>query len=122
MKVLDKKRVAMASHSKRDTMQDEIELLSQIEHPNIVLMEEVFETDKELFLILELVTGGELFDRIVSRGRLAEREARPLFRQMVSAVKYLHNKGIAHRDLKVQKQKNKTIFLLLLYCFLTLLV
>jgi serine/threonine protein kinase len=100
MKVLDKKRVAMSSHSKRDAIQDEIELLSQIDHPHIVLMEEVFETDKELFLILELVTGGELFDRIVTSGRLQERQARPLFRQMVSAVKYLHNKGIAHRDLK----------------------
>jgi serine/threonine-protein kinase Chk2 len=100
MKVLDKKKVAMSSHSKRDTMQDEIELLSQIDHPHIVFMEEVFETDKELFLVLELVTGGELFDRIVTSGRLTERQARPLFRQMVSAVKYLHNKGIAHRDLK----------------------
>lgn len=100
MKVLDKKRVAMSSHSKRDTMQSEIELLSQIDHPHIVLMEEVFETDKELYLILELVTGGELFDRIVTSGRLQEREARPLFRQMLSAVKYLHSKGIAHRDLK----------------------
>lgn len=90
----------MASHSTRDTLQDEIELLAQIDHPHIVRMEEVdfffffavlarnfgffhsinidkvFETDKELFVILELVTGGELFDKIVEKGRLAERETR----------------------------------------------
>ena len=50
--------------------------MSQIDHPNVVHMEEVFETDKELFVILELVTGGELFDKIVEKTRLTEREAR----------------------------------------------
>lgn len=69
-------------------------------HKNIVKLIEIFESDEYLFLVMELTTGGELFDRIVAKGCYTEREASQLVRQIVEAIKYLHSIGICHRDLK----------------------
>ncbi|XP_028513870.1 MAP/microtubule affinity-regulating kinase 3 isoform X2 [Exaiptasia diaphana] len=72
------------------------------DHPNIVKLYEVIETDKTLYLIMEYASGGEVFDYLVAHGRMKEKEARAKFRQIVSAVQYCHQKHVIHRDLKAE--------------------
>ena len=81
-------------------LHNETEILKRVNHKNIVKLIEIFESDEYLFLVMELTTGGELFDRIVAKGCYTEREASQLVRQIVEAIKYLHSIGICHRDLK----------------------
>ncbi|KAM3936788.1 calcium/calmodulin-dependent protein kinase type IV-like [Leptodactylus fuscus] len=78
----------------------EIGVLIRLSHPNIIKLKEIFETPSEIILILELVTGGELFDRIVERGYYSEKDAASVIQQILEAVAYLHANGIVHRDLK----------------------
>ncbi|XP_016094402.1 calcium/calmodulin-dependent protein kinase type 1-like [Sinocyclocheilus grahami] len=72
----------------------------RIKHENIVSLEDIFESQSHLYLVMQLVSGGELFDRIVEKGFYTERDASKLIRQILDAVKYLHDMGIVHRDLK----------------------
>ncbi|XP_068952202.1 calcium/calmodulin-dependent protein kinase type IV [Petaurus breviceps papuanus] len=78
----------------------EIGVLLRLSHPNIIKLKEIFETQSEISLVLELVTGGELFDRIVEKGYYSERDAAQAVKQILEAVAYLHAHGIVHRDLK----------------------
>nr|XP_020862652.1 calcium/calmodulin-dependent protein kinase type IV [Phascolarctos cinereus] len=78
----------------------EIGVLLRLSHPNIIKLKEIFETQAEISLVLELVTGGELFDRIVEKGYYSERDAAQAVKQILEAVAYLHENGIVHRDLK----------------------
>ncbi|XP_017599305.1 PREDICTED: calcium/calmodulin-dependent protein kinase type IV [Corvus brachyrhynchos] len=78
----------------------EIGVLLRLSHPNIIKLKEIFETPSEIALVLELVTGGELFDRIVERGFYSERDAAHVVKQILEAVSYLHENGVVHRDLK----------------------
>jgi len=78
----------------------EIQIMKKVNHCNILKLFEVFEDDEEFFLVMELVTGKELFDKIVERGQYSEKDAANIVKQLVSAVEYLHANGIAHRDLK----------------------
>lgn len=78
----------------------EIGVLLRLSHPNIIKLKEIFETPTEISLVLELVTGGELFDRIVEKGYYSERDAADAVKQILEAVAYLHANGIVHRDLK----------------------
>ncbi|XP_062828270.1 calcium/calmodulin-dependent protein kinase type IV isoform X2 [Anolis carolinensis] len=78
----------------------EIGVLLRLSHPNIIKLKEIFETPAEISLVLELVTGGELFDRIVEKGYYSERDAADAVKQILEAVAYLHANGIVHRDLK----------------------
>ncbi|XP_039221250.1 calcium/calmodulin-dependent protein kinase type IV isoform X1 [Crotalus tigris] len=78
----------------------EIGVLLRLSHPNIIKLKEIYETPTEISLVLELVTGGELFDRIVEKGYYSERDAADAVKQILEAVAYLHANGIVHRDLK----------------------
>ncbi|KAK5870268.1 hypothetical protein PBY51_024920 [Eleginops maclovinus] len=78
----------------------EIGVLLRLSHPNIIQLKDIFETDTDIALVLELVTGGELFDRIVERGYYSERDAAHVIKQILEAVAYLHENGVVHRDLK----------------------
>lgn len=93
-KVLEKGRL------NRKLVQTEIGILLKLRHPHIIQLREVFETRTEIQLILELVTGGELFERIVERGHYSEHDAAEAVRQILSALQYLHAHGVVHRDLK----------------------
>ncbi|XP_053609286.1 ovarian-specific serine/threonine-protein kinase Lok [Plodia interpunctella] len=79
---------------------NEINIMKALRHPCIISTEEVFDSRETVYIVLELMQGGELFDRITKRGHLSEQLTRFYFRQMVLAVKYLHSQGITHRDLK----------------------
>lgn len=78
----------------------EIGVLLKLEHPNIIHLKEVFENATVIYLVLELVTGGELFERVVSCGYYNERESIRCVSDILKALKYLHENGIIHRDLK----------------------
>jgi calcium/calmodulin-dependent protein kinase I len=78
----------------------EVDILKKVNHPNIIALKELFDTPDKLYLVMELVTGGELFDKIVEKGSYTESEASQLVRKIVSAVEYLHGIDIVHRDLK----------------------
>uniref|UniRef100_A0A671QMS5 non-specific serine/threonine protein kinase n=1 Tax=Sinocyclocheilus anshuiensis TaxID=1608454 RepID=A0A671QMS5_9TELE len=80
----------------------EVRIMKVLNHPNIVKLFEVIETEKTLYLIMEYASGGEVFDYLVAHGRMKEKEARAKFRQIVSAVQYCHQKRIVHRDLKAE--------------------
>ncbi|KAM8804273.1 maternal embryonic leucine zipper kinase [Rhynchonycteris naso] len=78
----------------------EIDALKNLRHQHICQLYHVLETANKIFLVLEHCPGGELFDYIISQDRLSEEETRVVFRQIVSAVAYVHSQGYAHRDLK----------------------
>ena len=68
--------------------------------PHIIQLHDFFDEDQFYFLVMERVTGGELFDRIIEKGCYNENEARSVCKILLNAVAYMHNQGIAHRDLK----------------------
>ncbi|KAJ5068205.1 serine/threonine-protein kinase fhke-related [Anaeramoeba ignava] len=102
VKIIDKKKCfnEQSARSGRDKMMDEVNVLKRIKHENIVCITEIYNTDNYIFLVLELCTGGELFDKIIAKGKYTEEESRQVTKQILSVVKYLHNQNIAHRDLK----------------------
>lgn len=79
---------------------DEVKIMRQIQHKNCVKLFEIFETPKKICMVMELLTGGELFDRIQAKQSYSELEASELIRDLASGINYLHNIGIVHRDLK----------------------
>jgi calcium/calmodulin-dependent protein kinase I len=83
-----------------ELLKREIYIMKKVDHPNILKLFEVFEDDDYFFLVLELVEGLELFDKIVDRGNYSEKDAANIVKQILEAVKYLHEEGIVHRDLK----------------------
>eukprot|EP00042_Codosiga_hollandica_P028232 m.146947 g.146947 ORF g.146947 m.146947 type:complete len:212 (-) comp52719_c0_seq1:710-1345(-) len=85
---------------KEDMIETEIAVLKKVQHKYIVGMLEEFDTPDKLYLILDYVEGGELFDRIVEEGNFTEVDASRIMRQMTEAIQYLHELGIVHRDLK----------------------
>lgn len=74
----------------------------QLHHPNVTQLYEVIATESSIWLVTELCSGGELFDYLAEKGRLVEDEVRVLFGQLCLAVAYVHDKGIVHRDLKLE--------------------
>ncbi|KAI1005809.1 hypothetical protein K3495_g2411 [Podosphaera aphanis] len=92
----------------------EISILREISHPNIVRLHEMVETERQIGIILEYASGGELFDYILNHRYLKDQAARRLFAQLVSGVGYLHKKGIVHRDLKLENlllDRNRNIII-----------
>ena len=81
-------------------LQVEVDILSQMDHPNVVKLYEIFDDKDAIFLVLELMTGGELFERIVEKEHYSELEAAETIRPLVDAIRYCHSMGILHRDLK----------------------
>uniref|UniRef100_A0A8D1RXG0 non-specific serine/threonine protein kinase n=1 Tax=Sus scrofa TaxID=9823 RepID=A0A8D1RXG0_PIG len=102
IKIIDKTQLNPTSLQK---LFREVRIMKILNHPNIVKLFEVIETDKTLYLIMEYASGGEVFDYLVAHGRMKEKEARAKFRQIVSAVQYCHQKRIVHRDLKELRER-----------------
>uniref|UniRef100_A0A8P4GGN0 MAP/microtubule affinity-regulating kinase 3 n=1 Tax=Dicentrarchus labrax TaxID=13489 RepID=A0A8P4GGN0_DICLA len=99
IKIIDKTQLNPTSLQK---LFREVSVMKILNHPNIVKLFEVIETEKTLYLVMEYASGGEVFDYLVAHGRMKEKEARAKFRQIVSAVEYCHQKRIVHRDLKAE--------------------
>ncbi|KAL4297648.1 hypothetical protein GQ457_12G023820 [Hibiscus cannabinus] len=98
LKVLSK--ATILKHRMVDQIKREISIMKIVRHPNIVRLHEVLASRTKIYIILEFISGGELFDKIVRCGRLPENECRLYFQQLVDAVAHCHSKGVYHRDLK----------------------
>jgi len=84
-----------------DRFKQEIEIMGQLQHPNIIRLYETYEDSKCIYLVIELASGGELFDRIIEAGHFTEVQAATLMQQIVKAIHYMHNEvQVCHRDLK----------------------
>jgi len=95
VKIIDKSKVEDMGDIER-----EIEIMGKVNHPNIIKLFEVCNEAKKMNLVMELVTGGELFDRIVARGNYSEKDASKVMVTLCDALAYLHELKIVHRDLK----------------------
>ena len=103
MKIIEKKKFALNHGSKRgEALMDEVKILQKLNHPHIIAIHDVYDTDKFLYLVLELVTGGDLFDKIIAQNGRGFPEGRSalIFEQLLDATSYLHSHNIVHRDLK----------------------
>lgn len=98
IKILNRQKLRTANMDKK--IHREIEILQLFSHPNICRLYEVISTPTDMYLIMEYVEGGELYDYIVQKGRVRESEARYIFQQIVCAIEYCHHFRVVHRDLK----------------------
>lgn len=96
MKIVDKSKLK----GKEDMMESEILIIRSLSHPNIVSLIEVYETEAEIYLILEYVPGGDLFDAIIESVKFTEHDAAVMITDLCEALVYIHSKNIVHRDLK----------------------
>ncbi|XP_055985277.1 serine/threonine-protein kinase DCLK3 [Sorex fumeus] len=109
MKIIDKAKL----RGKEDIVDSEISIIQSLSHPNIVKLHQVYETEKEIYLIMEYVQGGDLFDAIMESVKFPEREAALMLLDLCQALVHMHDKGIVHRDLKpenllVQRNEDKS--------------
>ncbi|XP_004704276.1 serine/threonine-protein kinase DCLK3 [Echinops telfairi] len=109
MKIIDKSKL----QGREDMVDSEIAIMQSLAHPNIVKLHEVYETDTEIYLTMEYVPGGDLFDAIIESVKFPEREAALMITDVCRALVHLHAKGIVHRDLKpenllVQRNEDKS--------------
>lgn len=102
VKEIDKKKYEIKSKSrKKNSIMNEAKILKKVNHNNIIEVYDVYDQDNTLYIVLEMAMGGELFERIIQEKKLSEDTARYVMRQLLDAIMYLHDKKIAHRDLKV---------------------
>mmetsp|Transcript_24540 Transcript_24540/g.56792 ORF Transcript_24540/g.56792 Transcript_24540/m.56792 type:complete len:361 (+) Transcript_24540:80-1162(+) len=98
IKILDKEKIHQQSMGEQ--IKKEINVMKMVKHKHVVNLLEVLASKTKIFIVLELIRGGELFDKIVAVGRFDEAVARKYFRQLVSGVDYCHRQQVCHRDLK----------------------
>ncbi|KAI9251995.1 kinase-like domain-containing protein [Helicostylum pulchrum] len=104
VKIILKKVIA----GKQQMLDSELDILTKVRHSHIVSLHDIFESDDAVYIVTDLCTGGELFQRIVERGIYTEATAADLVRQMLEGLVYLHSEGIVHRDIKPENLLFKT--------------
>ena len=96
-------KVLRKSHMDEDEKRmffNEINILKDLDHPNILKMYEFFEDEKRYYIVTDICKGGELFDEIVAKGKFSEKDAAMLINQVLTCINYCHKNNIVHRDLK----------------------
>lgn len=96
MKIINKKNLGAGA----GLLQSEVQIMRAVDHRSIIKLVDVFESAHHIYMVMDLVTGGELFDQIVERGHFSEQDASAIMKQIFSALAYLHERKIVHRDLK----------------------
>jgi len=96
LKIISKKRV----QDKEYMVQSEIDVMKKLAHPNIVTLVDVIDTKKNINVVTDLASGGDLFEHVTSKGKLSEEEAKKFLRQILTALDYVHSLSIVHRDIK----------------------
>eukprot|EP00164_Ancoracysta_twista_P005762 GFYU01007919.1.p1 GENE.GFYU01007919.1~~GFYU01007919.1.p1 ORF type:complete len:466 (+),score=147.70 GFYU01007919.1:273-1670(+) len=104
VKIIEKERF---DHSFQ-RMVEEVSIMLYVDNPNVMALKKIYETDNKIFLVMELLKGGELFDRVVNQGSFSEKDARAIVLKIVKAIQYLHTLGVVHRDLKPENLIYKT--------------
>eukprot|EP00978_Attheya_sp_CCMP212_P000323 scaffold658_cov56-Attheya_sp.AAC.1 len=99
-KIIDKKHMEQRFQGMVDQFHTEIQALQSLRHPHIIALYDVYITDEKIYIVMERMEGGELFDYVVQRGTLNEEEASRIVRQVTSALVYVHSMNFLHRDLK----------------------
>jgi Serine/threonine protein kinase len=99
-KIIDKVQIEQRFEGMIDQFHTEIEALKSLNHPNIIKLYDVYTTSNKIYIVMELMAGGELFDYVVKKGTLTEAEASIIVRMVTSALVYMHGQNIMHRDLK----------------------
>lgn len=97
IKIIDKKKL---DKTELAVINDEVDIMRKVNHPHCVRMYDLFDTKKKLYMVLELLKGGELFDRIIKQKHFSETQAAAVVASIAAALQYLHSIGIVHRDLK----------------------
>jgi len=103
IKIINKTKFARSAHDAQENFaafRNEIEVMKRMNHPNIIKMKEYFEDNDNFYIVMEMATGGELFDRITARGHYNEKDAAAVLRQIFEGIHYMHTQKIAHCDLK----------------------
>jgi len=98
IKILEKNRITEKDDEIR--VKREFDMISQFNHPNVILVAEIFESEDSFYSVMEFCEGGELFNYIVKKNRLSEEESAFFFFQLINGLEYIHSLGIVHRDLK----------------------
>jgi calcium-dependent protein kinase len=109
IKIISKRKLKLAANA-IEKFEAEVEILKRLDHPHIMRLYEFYEDERNYYLVTEQLTGGELFDYILERGKLSESQASKIMKQVLSAISYCHANGIVHRDLKPENllRENKT--------------
>lgn len=102
VKTFEKKNIlsSKSAHRTQFGLINEINIMRKLNHPNIINLYEIYEGDYHVYLVLELLKGGELFDHIIKKGHYTEKDASIIIRKLLWALEYIHEKGIMHRDIK----------------------
>ena len=105
IKIINKE---VLTQDEKESLNNELKIMGMVDHPNIVRVEEYYECNGLVFIVMELMEGGELFDRLVEVEHYTEKQAVEAFRPLVDAIRYCHSLGIVHRDLKPENLLYKT--------------